>query len=75
MKTFDEILATAKLLSEEDQLLLVELLLQSVYTMEGEVRDAWEQELARRIHDIDSGAVTLIPAEQVFEEARRLLRS
>lgn len=37
------------------------------------VRRAWSDELAKRIADIDSGAVTLIPADEVFAAARRRL--
>jgi hypothetical protein len=36
---------------------------------------AREAEIERRIAEIDSGAVELIPAEQVFAELRARLRS
>ena len=35
-----------------------------------DVEAAWDAELARREKEIDSGAVTSIPADQVFAELR-----
>jgi len=39
-----------------------------------EVEAAWEDEIKRRISEIDNGTATLIPAEEVFAEARKLLK-
>lgn len=33
-----------------------------------EIAKAWEEEIARRVAEIDSGQVQLIPAEEVFAE-------
>lgn len=41
-------------------------------TLEGvELRDDWEDEIARRVDDLDRGRVNAIPAEQVFSELER----
>ena len=42
--------------------------------MDPEVERAWEEEIRRRIRDIDSGVTELIPGEQVFKEVEDLLR-
>jgi len=38
-----------------------------------EVDAAWELEIRRRLQEVQSGAATLVPAEVVFAEARRLI--
>lgn len=35
-----------------------------------EVERAWEEEIRRRVAELDAGNVELIPAEQVFAELR-----
>lgn len=37
-------------------------------------RDRRDEELRRRVADIDNGTAKLIPAEEVFAEVRRLLK-
>lgn len=41
----------------------------------GELSPAWEQELDRRVKEIEEGHVELIPAEQVFAEIEASLRA
>lgn len=36
-----------------------------------EVESAWEREISRRVAMVESGEATVIPAEDVFAEARR----
>ena len=38
---------------------------------QAEIEKAWEEETYRRLEEIRSGKVKLIPAEQVFEELRQ----
>ena len=53
---------------------LAEELLQSVLEVgEGEVDDLWAAEMRRRLDDIHSGKVELIPGEQVLAEARKIV--
>jgi len=35
-----------------------------------EIEQAWDKEIARRVKEIESGKVKLIPAEKVFEKLR-----
>jgi putative addiction module component (TIGR02574 family) len=39
-----------------------------------EVEAAWDREIERRVADVEAGTAKLIPAEDVHEEARRLIR-
>lgn len=41
----------------------------------GKLSPAWEAEIERRIREIETGAVELIPAEEVFAEVDDWLRS
>jgi putative addiction module component (TIGR02574 family) len=45
-----------------------------VYEDPAEVEAAWADEIRRRLSEYRSGAVEAIPAEDVFAEARALLR-
>lgn len=40
-----------------------------------EVERAWAEEIKRRVAEIESGTVELIPAEEVFSELRNRLRT
>ena len=39
-----------------------------------EVEGAWEEEIRRRVAEVEAGTADLIPAEQVFAELRARLR-
>ena len=39
-----------------------------------DVERAWEDEIRRRLADVDAGTAELIPAEQVFAELRARVR-
>ena len=65
----------AKELAPEDRARLAEELLASLEgELEPDVAAAWDAELVKRIADVDSGAVKLLPADEVFERVRRSLR-
>ena len=71
----DELSARAKALSAEDRARLAEELLESLQgEPDSDAEAAWDAEIDRRVAEIDSGAVRLIPAEEVHAEVRRLLR-
>ncbi len=71
----DELSARAKTLSTEDRARLAEELLESLEgEAEPEADAAWDREIERRVAEIESGVVTLIAAEDVHAEARRLIR-
>ena len=75
MTTSQEILKAANALPDEERLILAHSLFDSIHEMDVGVEQAWVQEVRRRCGEIDRGEVELIPAEDVFEEARRLLAS
>ena len=37
---------------------------------DAQIKQAWDKEIARRLEEIDSGKVKLIPAEKVFAKLR-----
>lgn len=53
---------------------LAEELLATVQEISPEVDAAWEEEIRRRIAEIDAGTAKLVPADEVIAEVRRLLR-
>ena len=63
----DEIKAAALTLSEDERHALAWELLEDA-GLAPEVSAAWENEIGRRIAEIDAGQVEMIPAEQVFAE-------
>lgn len=75
MTTAQEILKAANALPDEERLFLAHSLFDSIHEMDADVEQAWVQEVRRRCGEIDRGEVELIPAEDVFEEARKILAS
>ena len=73
MRTAAEDLERAVLsLPAGDRARLAKRLIESL-DQDPEVETAWEKEIARRVAQIESGEATLIPAEEVFSKARRLI--
>ena len=67
-KVFDEALS----LPANDRLGLVEKLLFSLnLPTQVEIDSLWAEEAERRVREIDSGEVELIPGEKVFEKIRQ----
>jgi putative addiction module component (TIGR02574 family) len=70
----EELSARAMTLPTRDRARLAEELLES---LEGETdsssEDAWDQEIERRVSEVEAGTAKLIPAEDVHAEARRML--
>ena len=59
---FDE----ASELDEHDRATLAGLLLESIeHEPDPNVEEAWKREIARRIEELDSGSVSLVPWEEV----------
>ncbi len=69
----EELFRKARALPAEDRVRLAEELLATVQEADAEVEAAWEEEIKRRIAEIDSGTAKLVPADEVFAEIRRLL--
>jgi len=70
----DELTRKARALSPEERVRLAEELLATVQEVDPQVEAAWDEEIRRRIEEIDSGKAKLIPAEEVFAEVRRLIK-
>lgn len=70
----EELSQKARLLSPEERVQLAEELLATVQESDPEVEAAWEEEIRRRIAEIEGGTAKLVPAAEVFAEVRRLLK-
>jgi len=70
--SFKEIESSALKLNKLQRTKLAHSLLNSL-EIDGDVDQAWIQEVRRRKREIESGAVESIPFETVISEARRLI--
>ena len=73
----EELSAKARTLSPEDRARLAEDLLASLEPSPESstaAEDAWEQEIARRVEEVNAGTAKLVPAQEVYAETRRLYR-
>jgi len=67
-----EVLKSALALEPEVRAALVDSLISSLdQQIDPDVEERWREEIFRRLQEIDSGAVALVP----WEDARRRLRS
>jgi putative addiction module component (TIGR02574 family) len=66
--------AAALLLPPEERARLAERLIASL-DRDPEVVAAWDEEIRRRIAELDAGRLESLPAEEVLEEARARLRA
>ncbi len=72
--TLTELKERAAELPEQDRAALALSILESLDDpADPEVEEAWRVEIARRIGQIESGEVQLIPGEEVFARLRRRL--
>ena len=74
MSLVEELSRKALSLSPEERVQLAEKLLATVQEVDAEVEAAWDEEIKRRIAEIENGTAKLIPAEDVFAEVRRLIK-
>lgn len=70
--TYQQVAHAAMQLSPDQRIDLAEKLWVSVDTPEATAA-AWDEEIARRIAQLDAGEVKTVPAEQVFAELRARL--
>ena len=71
----DELSKKAQTLTPEERAQFAQELLESVERdSDPEVRAAWEAEVASRIAKYERGEAKLVPAEDVFAAARRLMK-
>lgn len=59
-------------LSEEDRHYVIEVLSSSFSRhVDPEIEKAWEEEIERRVKDMDEGTVELLPMEDVLQDMKR----
>ena len=68
--TYDEIFGAVLTLPPLYRAMLAEHLLNSLDAVDPQVELAWGAEITNRIEAIDTGKVTLIPADQVLQKLR-----
>ncbi|MDP4529880.1 addiction module protein [Alkalimonas delamerensis] len=61
-------------LNSEDRAKLAEVMLESLSPSLAEVEAAWAQEIAERVAAYDKGEMPVFAAEDVFAEAKRIIR-
>jgi putative addiction module component (TIGR02574 family) len=72
--TVAELSQRARELAPEDRARLAEELLASLETsLAPDVDVAWDEEIRKRIAEVESGTAKLIPADEVFARVRRAL--
>lgn len=70
-----ELSQQAQALAPEDRARLAEELLASLESEHDQQADAaWDAEINKRIAEVESGTITLLPADEVFARVRRGLR-
>jgi putative addiction module component (TIGR02574 family) len=75
MSSVEELAQKARALPREDSARLVEDLLASLHeARDPEIEAAWDEEIRRRVEEIESGKAKLIPADEVFDEIRKMLK-
>lgn len=74
MPSLEELKTKALLLSRTDRAHLAEVLIASLEE-EGEISQAWRDEISRRLSEVREGSVETIPSEEVFEELDETLKS
>jgi putative addiction module component (TIGR02574 family) len=50
---------------------LIDKLLESISSTEGEIDELWKAEVERRIDEVEGGAVKTIPGDEVFARIRQ----
>lgn len=68
-----ELSARAQALAPEDRARLAEELLASLDPRVADVQAAWDEELRRRIDEVERGTVALVAASDAFAQVRRAL--
>ncbi len=70
-----ELSQKSQALRPEERARLAEMLLDSIHPSEDQaIEDAWDEELKRRIDEVDRGVATLVSAEDAFDQVRRAIR-
>jgi putative addiction module component (TIGR02574 family) len=73
MSTTDELIDEAKSLPVELRAKLVDELLKSLNPSQAQIDELWRVEAERRVDEIETGKVKVIPGEEVFDKLRKRL--
>jgi putative addiction module component (TIGR02574 family) len=73
MSTTDELIDEAKSLPVELRAKLVDELLKSLNPSQAQIDELWRVEAERRVDEIETGKVKVIPGEEVFDKLRERL--
>lgn len=74
-RLLSELSERARALPAEERAQLAEDLLASLQeAVVPQVEAAWDQEILRRLEEVERGIATLVPAEDVFAQARRIAK-
>jgi putative addiction module component (TIGR02574 family) len=75
--TLEQVVNEARELSPQDRWKPVARLIHELEPSddlsEGEIERAWDEEISRRLEEIDSGKVKAVPAEEVFARIQKRL--
>ncbi len=69
-----ELTERAKALPPEERARLAEELLATLDPSEDGVEAAWDDEIRKRIDEVENGTVQLVPADEAFAQVRHALR-
>lgn len=70
-----ELSQQAQTLGPQDRARLAELLLDSIHQpTDCAVDDAWDEELQRRIYEVERGVAVLVSADDAFAQVRRAIQ-
>ncbi len=72
--SLEKIEKQARELSAEERASLAESMLESLHQPLAEIETAWAVEIERRVAAFDRGEIQAYSAEEVFAEARNMLR-
>ncbi|MCU0914449.1 MAG: addiction module protein [Planctomycetes bacterium] len=75
MATTEELINEAISLPVELRAQLVDELLKSLNPSQAEIDELWSEEAERRVAEIETGQVRVIPGEEVFDKLRKRLGS
>jgi putative addiction module component (TIGR02574 family) len=70
----EELSRQALALAPEERVRLAEELLATVQEVDADVEAAWDEEIKRRVAEIDAGTAKLSAADEVFAEVRLLIK-
>lgn len=69
-----EIKSLVDSLPTNDKIALVDMILENLSPSDVKIEELWKIEVERRMDELESGEMTLVPGEQVFAKIRNRFR-